>query len=237
MTVSVFDLFSVGIGPSSSRTVGPMRAALRFVESLNLAGTLEQVTAVKVELYGSLAMTGKAHGTHSAVLMGLEGEHPETVDVESIPARIELIEEQRELRLLGRRPVPFDPRADIEQRRGERRPEYSNALTLTARDASGAVLGTDTYFSIGGGFILNEAELAQEPPPPPKLPYSFESARVARRRQPLRLTRRRDPHDVRHRPRHERPLQGDLARRAGGERGRVLTGGQPASTVWPSRPT
>ncbi len=87
MTVSVFDLFSVGIGPSSSHTVGPMRAALRFVESLNLAGTLKQVTAVKVGLYGSLAMTGKAHGTHSAVLMGLEGEHPETVDVRVDPGR------------------------------------------------------------------------------------------------------------------------------------------------------
>jgi L-serine dehydratase len=176
VTVSVFDLFSVGIGPSSSHTVGPMRAALRFVESLSLAGTLERVTAVQVELYGSLAMTGKAHGTHSAVLMGLEGEHPETVDVESIPARIELIEEQHDLRLLGRHSVRFDPHVDIKQRRGERRPEYSNALTLTARDASDVVLGTDTYFSIGGGFILNEAELAQDPPPPLKLPYSFESA-------------------------------------------------------------
>ncbi len=176
MTVSVFDLFSVGVGPSSSHTVGPMRAALRFVDTLNLAGRLEQVASLRVELYGSLAMTGKAHGTHSAVLMGLEGEHPESVDVESIPARVDSIAEQRELRLLGRHPVAFDPRGDIELRRGERRPEYSNALAFTARDESGAVLGADTYFSIGGGFILNETELGQVPPPPPKLPYSFTSA-------------------------------------------------------------
>ncbi len=176
MTVSVFDLFSVGVGPSSSHTVGPMRAALRFVESLNLAGTLKQSTNVRVDLYGSLALTGRAHGTHSAVLMGLEGERPETVDVETIAARVELIAERRELHLLGRHPVVFDPATDIVLCRGERRPEYSNALTLTASDEHGTVLGSDTYFSIGGGFILSEGELGQEPPPPPKLPFPFTSA-------------------------------------------------------------
>ncbi|MDE3134498.1 MAG: L-serine ammonia-lyase [Acidobacteriota bacterium] len=176
MTVSVFDLFSVGIGPSSSHTVGPMRAALRFVESLNLAGALPRVASLRVELYGSLALTGKGHGTHAAVLMGLAGEHPETVDVESIPARVELIEREHELALLGLRPIAFDPAADIELCRGERRPEYSNALRLSARDAAGTALASETYFSIGGGFILSEAELGREPPAPRELPHPFGSA-------------------------------------------------------------
>src|SRR5579875_442633 len=176
MTVSVFELFSVGIGPSSSHTVGPMRAALRFVDSLNLARTLGSVAHVRVDLYGSLALTGKAHGTHSAVLMGLEGERPESVDVDSIPARIEYIEEHRELRLLGRHSIAFDPWLDIERRRGERRPEYSNALTFTARDEAGAVLGSETFFSIGGGFIVNERELGGDPPEAPPLPFPFTSA-------------------------------------------------------------
>jgi L-serine dehydratase len=176
MTVSVFELFSVGIGPSSSHTVGPMRAALRFVDGLNQAGTLKQVASLRVDLYGSLALTGKAHGTHSAVLLGLEGERPETVDVDTVQARVELIAEQRELRLLGRHAIPFDPFIDIEQRRGERRPEYSNALSFSARDAGGAELASDTFFSVGGGFIVREAELGQEPTAPPPLPYPFTSA-------------------------------------------------------------
>ena len=176
MTVSVFDLFSVGIGPSSSHTVGPMRAALRFVESLNRADALREVVSVRVELFGSLAMTGKAHGTHSAVLMGLEGERPETVDVDTVQARVELIGERCELRLLGRHAVAFDPSVDIEQRRGERRPEYSNALSFTARDAAGAELAGDTFFSIGGGFIVREAELGHQPLPRPGLPFPFTSA-------------------------------------------------------------
>jgi L-serine dehydratase len=176
MTVSVFDLFSVGIGPSSSHTVGPMRAALCFVEGLSSADKLERTISVRVELFGSLALTGKAHGTHSAVLMGLEGERPETVDVDAVQARVALIAAQRELRLLGRHAIAFDPSIDIEQRRGERRPEYSNALSFSASEATGAELASETFFSIGGGFIVNEAELGQEPPPPPALPFPFTSA-------------------------------------------------------------
>ncbi|MGC8486576.1 MAG: serine dehydratase beta chain, partial [Candidatus Baltobacteraceae bacterium] len=113
MTVSVFELFSVGIGPSSSHTVGPMRAALRFTESLARDPGLHAVARVRVELYGSLALTGQAHGTHTAVLMGLEGEHPETIAVASVPARVETIERACELSLLGRRPIAFDPASDI----------------------------------------------------------------------------------------------------------------------------
>jgi L-serine dehydratase len=176
MTVSVFDLFSVGIGPSSSHTVGPMRAALSFAESLDAAGTLERVRSLRVDLYGSLALTGKAHGTHSAVLMGLQGERPESVDVDTVEERVQRIHEEHELCLLGRHVIAFDPAVEIEQRRGERRPEYSNALSFSAHDGAGEELGSETFFSIGGGFIVREAELGQEPPPPPDLPYPFSSA-------------------------------------------------------------
>ncbi len=176
MTVSVFELFSVGIGPSSSHTVGPMRAALRFARALERSCGLESVARVRVDLYGSLALTGRAHGTHSAVLMGLEGEQPETVDVGSVPARVESIAQRRELRLLGHRTIAFDAESDIARHRGERRAEYSNALTFTASDSAGEPLASETFFSIGGGFILSEDELGAEPPPPPPLPFPFKSA-------------------------------------------------------------
>ena len=176
MTVSVFELFSVGIGPSSSHTVGPMRAALRFTEALERDHGLEAVARVRVELYGSLALTGHAHGTHTAVLMGLEGERPETIAVASVPARVETIERACRLSLLGRHQIAFDPAADIVRRRGERRPEYSNALSFSAHDAGGAQLACETFFSIGGGFILSEAELKAGPPPAPTLPHPFASA-------------------------------------------------------------
>jgi L-serine dehydratase len=176
MTVSVFELFSVGIGPSSSHTVGPMRAALRFIDSLARDHGLEAVTSVTVDLYGSLALTGQAHGTHTAVLMGLAGEHPETIAVETVPARVEAIGRDRELSLLGRRPIAFDPATAIVRHRGERRPEYSNALSFSARDAAGGLLAAETFFSIGGGFILSEAELKAGPPPPAALPHPFASA-------------------------------------------------------------
>ncbi|WP_249019510.1 L-serine ammonia-lyase [Conexibacter sp. S30A1] len=176
MTVSVFELFSVGIGPSSSHTVGPMRAARRFTEALEHDHGLDAVARVRVELYGSLALTGHAHGTHTAVLMGLEGERPETIAVASVPARVETIERACQLALLGRHQIAFDPAADIVRRRGERRPEYSNALSFSAHDARGAQLASETFFSIGGGFILSEAELKAGPPPAPALPHPFHSA-------------------------------------------------------------
>ncbi len=176
MTVSVFDLFSVGIGPSSSHTVGPMRAARRFVEALERDGALDQVAQVHVALYGSLALTGRAHGTHTAVLLGLEGESPESVDVDSIAARVSAIERSSSLNLLGRRTVSFVPERDIALVRGERRPEYSNALTFTASSGSGAQLDAQTFFSIGGGFILDEIELDRAPTRPRPVPYPFTTA-------------------------------------------------------------
>ncbi|WP_275042827.1 serine dehydratase beta chain, partial [Pseudomonas aeruginosa] len=107
MSLSVFDLFKIGIGPSSSHTVGPMRAAARFAEGLRREGLLEATASVKVELYGSLGATGKGHGSDKAVLLGLEGEQPDKVDTAAIPARLDAIRSSGELRLLGERPIRF----------------------------------------------------------------------------------------------------------------------------------
>jgi L-serine dehydratase len=175
MTVSAFELFSVGIGPSSSHTVGPMRAARRFARALADEDVLEVVEEVSVELLGSLALTGVGHGTDRAVLLGLEGEAPETVDADRITERVARITEACELSLLGRHRIRFDPEEAIVFRRGARPSPYSNALTLTAR--SGArVLAQHTYFSVGGGFILERSELDAPPAPAPALPHPFTSA-------------------------------------------------------------
>jgi L-serine dehydratase len=175
MTVSAFELFSVGIGPSSSHTVGPMRAARRFAELLAEGDGLSGVDAVTVELLGSLALTGVGHGTDRAVLMGLEGEAPETIDPERITERVERIAERHELSLLGRHRIRFDPKEAIEFNRGARPTPYSNALCLTAR-SGGRVIEQRTYFSVGGGFIVEQSELERPPPPAPELPHPFGSA-------------------------------------------------------------
>jgi L-serine dehydratase len=175
VTVSAFELFSVGIGPSSSHTVGPMRAARRFVELLEEGDTLTSVDAVTVELLGSLALTGIGHGTDRAVLMGLEGEAPETIDVESITDRVARISADRELALLGRHRIHLDPREAITFNRGARPTPYSNALTLTA-SSDGDVVEQRTYYSMGGGFIVEQAELDTPPGPGPDLPHPFCSA-------------------------------------------------------------
>jgi L-serine dehydratase len=151
-----------------------MRAARRFAELLEDGRVLTTVDAVTVELLGSLALTGIGHGTDRAVLMGLEGEAPETIDVESISDRVERITNEHELALLGRRPIRFDPESAITFNRSARPTPYSNALTLTARCGE-EVLEQRTYFSVGGGFIVEEAEL-DEPAPTPDLPHPFCSA-------------------------------------------------------------
>jgi L-serine dehydratase len=176
VTVSAFELFSVGIGPSSSHTVGPMRAARRFAELLDDdENTLESVDAVAVELMGSLALTGAGHGTDRAVLMGLEGEAPETIEVEAIDDRVQRIAQQRELSLLGRHRIRFDPETAITFNRGARPTPYSNALTLTALRGE-EIAVQRTFFSVGGGFIVEEAELEAPGPSGPELPHPFCSA-------------------------------------------------------------
>ncbi|ALK28926.1 L-serine ammonia-lyase [Burkholderia plantarii] len=153
MAVSVFDLFKIGIGPSSSHTVGPMRAALMFVQGLERDGLLERTAAVKVDLYGSLGATGKGHGTDRGVMLGLMGDAPDTVDPDTIDARLAEVRDTRKLALLGRHPVPFVLKEQIGFYR-QALPEHPNAMTLRARDAAGETLRETTYLSVGGGFVV-----------------------------------------------------------------------------------
>jgi hypothetical protein len=154
MHLSVFDIFKIGIGPSSSHTVGPMRAARRFAQHLDAAGLLAATAAVKIELFGSLGFTGKGHGSDVAVILGLEGEDPETVDVDAVPARVAAVAHSGELRLLGRHTVELLPASAILFRRRETLPLHSNGMRFTARAADGAVVAEKIFYSVGGGFVV-----------------------------------------------------------------------------------
>ena len=162
MAISVFDLFSVGIGPSSSHTVGPMRAAKRFLESLENAGELERAARISVELFGSLALTGRGHGTDRAVLLGLLGESPEEVDPDRVPGLLEEIADRRKIRLLGRREIPFDIAKDLRFVRRERLPLHSNGMRFMAYSEEGEEISTRLYYSVGGGFVVNDQEAGED---------------------------------------------------------------------------
>ena len=160
MAVSVFDLFKIGIGPSSSHTVGPMRAARLFALRLQHDGQLDATTRIKADLYGSLGATGKGHGTDKAVLLGLAGHEPDTVDVEAIPGLLETMRTTRELRLAGVHAIAFDPPADLIFHRRETLPFHANGMRFTAFDASGAEIVSRTYYSVGGGFVVSDEVVA-----------------------------------------------------------------------------
>ena len=156
MAVSVFDLFKIGIGPSSSHTVGPMRAARLFAMRLLHDGVLPSTARVKSELYGSLGATGKGHGSDKAVLLGLAGHEPDTVDVEAIPALLDAMRNTRTLRLAGMHDVAFDEHADLVFHRRESLPFHANGMRFAAFDASGAELASRIYYSVGGGFVVTD---------------------------------------------------------------------------------
>ncbi len=177
MTVSVFDLFKIGIGPSSSHTVGPMRAALMFASSLEHDGLLAQVRGVRAELFGSLGATGHGHGSVKAVVLGLSGEEPETTDPAAAEPKVEELRTSGELMLLGRHPIRFDVASDVVLHRRKRLDFHSNGMRFAALDATGAELSARTYYSIGGGFVLGEDEagrpaIVADPTP---VPYPFAS--------------------------------------------------------------
>jgi L-serine dehydratase len=183
MAVSIFDLFTIGIGPSSSHTVGPMRAARRFGERLLRLGVFDRVARIEVELFGSLALTGKGHGTDKAILLGLLGETPEEVDPEVIAERVGEVRERGSLRLLGRRAIRFDEAADLLWNRKRLLPLHSNGMIFRAyseaEEAGGAgePLAERTYYSVGGGFVVNEeaagaGRLVADSTP---LPFPFQS--------------------------------------------------------------
>ncbi len=161
VTISVFDMFSIGIGPSSSHTVGPMRAALRFAEGLHAAALIERVAGLKVELFGSLGHTGKGHGSDVAVVVGLLGERPEAVDPEAVGARVEAVRAAGRLSLLGRHEVAFKPERDLVFHRRETLPLHSNGMRFTAVGADGATLASRVFYSVGGGFVVNQDGVAE----------------------------------------------------------------------------
>jgi L-serine dehydratase len=156
MAVSVFDLFKVGIGPSSSHTVGPMRAARLFVERLRHEGALDAVQRVRCELYGSLGATGKGHGSDKAVLLGLAGHEPDTVDVDQVPAMLEAIRHDRSLALGGTHRIALDEAEDVLFLRRQSLPFHANGMRFVAFGAEGTELATRIYYSVGGGFVVSE---------------------------------------------------------------------------------
>jgi len=156
MAVSVFDLFKIGIGPSSSHTVGPMRAARMFVARLAHEGALARTARVKAQMYGSLGATGKGHGSDKAVLLGLAGHEPDTVDIEQVPAILEAIRAQHRVALNGAHEIAFDESADLVMHRRESLPFHANGMRFTAYDAAGAELENRVYYSVGGGFVVSD---------------------------------------------------------------------------------
>ncbi|MGH6624457.1 MAG: L-serine ammonia-lyase, partial [Burkholderiaceae bacterium] len=155
MAVSVFDLFKVGIGPSSSHTVGPMRAARLFASRLDHEGLLDRVASMRIELYGSLGATGKGHGSDKAVLLGLEGDEPATVDIDSVESRLGAMRSAQQLSLLGRHAIRFVEREDL-LFFTRALPFHANGLRFIARVADGSELAARTYYSVGGGFVITE---------------------------------------------------------------------------------
>jgi L-serine dehydratase len=162
VTISVFELFRVGIGPSSSHTVGPMRAAANFVADLDAMGLITRVADVRVELYGSLAATGRGHGTLPAVLLGLEGYRPETIESEEMEAGLERLRSAGKIMLGGRVPIALCEQ-DIALYTRTVLDFHPNGMTLTAYAADDSTLHRQTYFSVGGGFVVTEGEAATDP--------------------------------------------------------------------------
>lgn len=177
MTISLFDLFSIGIGPSSSHTVGPMLAANTFLNVIRSNDCFDKTARIKIELYGSLALTGKGHGTDKAILNGLEGKSPDTVVPESMIPRMHEIIATGMLCLAGKRSIPFNESSDFLFFQKELLPKHSNGLRFTAYDHSGAVLLSQVYYSIGGGFITTEEEFEQPSTTISRPPYPFTTAR------------------------------------------------------------
>jgi L-serine dehydratase len=182
VNTSLFELFKIGIGPSSSHTVGPMRAALRYVQSLDAANLLNRTTSVIVDLYGSLALTGIGHGTDRAILLGLLGEAPDTIDPAQIEAKLDAIRTSGTLNLLGRKTISFLESQHLLFHRDQMYPtpgiiSHPNGMRFTAFDETDTILSEEIFYSIGGGFIVSEAERTAESKTSSRtVPYPFRSA-------------------------------------------------------------
>jgi len=157
MAISVFDLFKIGIGPSSSHTIGPMIAARKFILSIEESNQLKRVTRIKSEMYGSLGATGRAHGTPKAIILGLEGEQPEKVDATLITKRIEKIYSAGRINLLGKYTINYNGKTDLKLYRKKSLPFHPNGMIFSAFDESGKELVQKTYYSVGGGFVVDDS--------------------------------------------------------------------------------
>ena len=175
MTLSALDLFTIGVGPSSSHTVGPMRAACRFVRGLQEKGLAPQVARLRCDLYGSLAATGKGHGSVSAILLGFLGEEPETVDIESIPGKLAAIRSGA-LQAPWGADLAFDEKADLDFKRLKPLPLHPNGMHFTALNADGQPIADEVVYSLGGGFIATEAEMQRPPAAAVVVPHPFANA-------------------------------------------------------------
>jgi len=175
MAISVFDLFSIGIGPSSSHTVGPMRAANLFIEKLQQLNMLGKTIEVTVELYGSLGATGKGHGSDKAILLGLENETPEQVDTDQIDTRLEKIKSTGQMNLGGTHPIKFDLAQHLIFHRDRCLSYHSNGMTFSAKNSQGEEHVQACYYSIGGGFVIDEkaTDISEIVPDNSKLPHPF----------------------------------------------------------------
>lgn len=173
MTLSAFDLFSIGIGPSSSHTVGPMRAAKRFVDDLVATGTLGDVRRVRAQLFGSLGATGRGHGSPKAVILGLEGEDPAEVDTDTVDARVARNNADGVITLAGTHKVGFNSKTDLVLHRRKSLPAHPNGMTFEAYDAGGFIVAERSYYSVGGGFVVDESATGADRVVPDSTPVRF----------------------------------------------------------------
>jgi len=177
MSISIFDLFSIGIGPSSSHTVGPMVAANEFIALLHQRVFFEKTARVKIELYGSLALTGKGHGTDKAILNGLEGKKPDSVEPDTMVPRMHAILKNQQLNLDEKNTITFIEARDLLFLQKETLPKHTNGLRFTACDANNQELISQVYYSIGGGFIVTEETFGQTEENTKAIPYPFDNCR------------------------------------------------------------
>jgi len=162
VAVSVFDLFKIGIGPSSSHTVGPMKAACGFVRRLERSELLEATARIQVSLYGSLAHTGRGHGTDKAVMLGLQGELPDRIDPDRIDPMLDAIRRSQSIRLLERHAIAFEEKRDLLFRKREKLPHHPNGMRFEAFDAADRQLERREYYSVGGGFVINQDKASED---------------------------------------------------------------------------
>src|SRR3990167_6664268 len=177
MSISVFDIFSIGIGPSSSHTVGPMKAANEFLKIIDKNNLLPKVDRVKIELYGSLALTGKGHATDRAILNGLEGFNPETVEPTNMVPRMEEIINNKIINLASKKEIKFNETEDLVFYQKEILPKHTNGLILSVYDNKNNQLFKETYYSIGGGFILTAEEFENKKEERSQVPLPFNSGK------------------------------------------------------------